>query len=184
MAIVTHEMDFARDVSNRVFYMDEGLIYEEGTPQEIFGNPKKPRTRAFIHRIRSAAYVVESNEFDFYAMQAEIEAFCDKHLLARDTRHNLMLLVEELLQLHLPTLAHGAFKIEIDYSEKTGEVDVTFDTAATVGNVLHADTPEDDIPLLLIRNFAQRLAHDVVGGRGRLTLTVRQGSLDETRNPA
>ena len=53
MIIVTHEMDFARDVSNRVFYMDEGLIYEEGTPEQIFGNPVKARTRAFIHRVRS-----------------------------------------------------------------------------------------------------------------------------------
>ena len=41
MAIVTHEMEFARDVSNRVFYMDEGLIYEEGTPEQIFDNPRQ-----------------------------------------------------------------------------------------------------------------------------------------------
>ena len=53
MAVVTHEMEFARDVSNRVFYMDEGLIYEEGTPEEIFGNPQKEKTRAFVNRIRS-----------------------------------------------------------------------------------------------------------------------------------
>ncbi|WP_340123585.1 amino acid ABC transporter ATP-binding protein [Methylobacter svalbardensis] len=39
MAIVTHEMDFARDVSNRVLYMDEGIIYEEGPPEQIFENP-------------------------------------------------------------------------------------------------------------------------------------------------
>ena len=43
MAVVTHEMEFARDVSNRVFYMDEGLIYEEGTPEEIFGSPQRRR---------------------------------------------------------------------------------------------------------------------------------------------
>ena len=48
MAIVTHEMDFARDVSNRVFYMDEGTIYEAGTPQQIFERPQKEKTRAFI----------------------------------------------------------------------------------------------------------------------------------------
>ena len=41
MAIVTHEMDFARDVSNRVFYMDEGVIYEEGTPAQIFEHPQE-----------------------------------------------------------------------------------------------------------------------------------------------
>ena len=41
MMIVTHEMKFAREVSNRVFYMDEGIIYEEGTPEQIFEHPEK-----------------------------------------------------------------------------------------------------------------------------------------------
>ena len=48
MFIVTHEMRFARDVANRVFYLDEGVLYEEGTPQEIFENPKREKTRQFI----------------------------------------------------------------------------------------------------------------------------------------
>ena len=49
MLIVTHEMNFARAISNRVFYMDEGGIYEDGTPDEIFDNPKKELTRRFIY---------------------------------------------------------------------------------------------------------------------------------------
>jgi polar amino acid transport system ATP-binding protein len=77
MAIVTHEMDFARDVSNRVFYMDEGLIYEEGTPQQVFENPQKAKTRAFIHRIRSITRHITSTDFDLYALKAEIEHFCE-----------------------------------------------------------------------------------------------------------
>ena len=40
MMIVTHEMKFARDVSTRVFYMDEGVIYEEGTPEQVFDHPQ------------------------------------------------------------------------------------------------------------------------------------------------
>ena len=51
MLIVTHEMGFARDVSTRVFYMDEGVIYEDGTPAEIFNAPKKPRTIEFVGRV-------------------------------------------------------------------------------------------------------------------------------------
>ena len=50
MLIVTHEMRFARNVSTRVFYMDEGVIYEEGTPDAVFENPKREKTRAFIAR--------------------------------------------------------------------------------------------------------------------------------------
>lgn len=51
MLIVTHEMGFARDVSTRVFYMDEGVIYEDGTPADIFNAPKKPRTIEFVGRV-------------------------------------------------------------------------------------------------------------------------------------
>ena len=51
MLIVTHEMGFARDVSTRIFYMDEGVVYEEGTPDEIFSCPKKPKTIDFVGRV-------------------------------------------------------------------------------------------------------------------------------------
>ena len=50
MMVVTHEMGFARDVSDRVIFMDGGLICEEGTPEEIFGAPKNQRTREFLSR--------------------------------------------------------------------------------------------------------------------------------------
>ena len=51
MLVVTHEMSFARDVSDRVIFMDRGVIAEEGTPAEIFGAPKQQRTREFLSRV-------------------------------------------------------------------------------------------------------------------------------------
>lgn len=51
MLVVTHEMDFARDVSDRVVFMDNGFIAEEGSPEEIFNNPKEERTREFLKRV-------------------------------------------------------------------------------------------------------------------------------------
>lgn len=53
MLVVTHEMAFARDVSTRVVYMKEGIIREEGTPQQIFENPKRQETRDFLARFRN-----------------------------------------------------------------------------------------------------------------------------------
>ena len=49
--IVTHEMGFAREVSDRVLFMDGGIIAEEGSPEEIFGNPKNPRTKDFLSKV-------------------------------------------------------------------------------------------------------------------------------------
>ncbi|WP_400245731.1 amino acid ABC transporter ATP-binding protein [Niallia sp. JL1B1071] len=51
MVIVTHEMGFAREVADRVIFMDNGYIVEEGTPQEIFGNPQNERTQDFLNKI-------------------------------------------------------------------------------------------------------------------------------------
>ena len=51
MMVVTHEMEFAKEVSTRVIFMDQGVIAEEGTPTDIFVNPKNERTKEFLKRI-------------------------------------------------------------------------------------------------------------------------------------
>lgn len=51
MVIVTHEMQFAKEVSDRVIFMDDGVVVESGTPKEIFENPKEARTQAFLKRV-------------------------------------------------------------------------------------------------------------------------------------
>lgn len=51
MVVVTHEMGFAREVASRVIFIDDGIIQEEGTPEEIFTNPKNPRTQEFLSKV-------------------------------------------------------------------------------------------------------------------------------------
>ncbi|MBQ6540508.1 MAG: amino acid ABC transporter ATP-binding protein, partial [Oscillospiraceae bacterium] len=51
MAVVTHEMGFAKEVGSRVIFMDGGRIVEEGTPEELFGNPKSERLKAFLKKV-------------------------------------------------------------------------------------------------------------------------------------
>ena len=51
MIVVTHEMGFAKEVANRVIFMDEGLIVEEGTPKEFFAHPQNARTRDFLSKV-------------------------------------------------------------------------------------------------------------------------------------
>lgn len=52
MIVVTHEMSFAREVADRVYFMDDGVVVESGTPAEVLGNPKQDRTKAFLARVR------------------------------------------------------------------------------------------------------------------------------------
>ena len=51
MIVVTHEMSFAREVANHVVFMDDGVIVEEGAPEQVFGNPREERTKAFLARV-------------------------------------------------------------------------------------------------------------------------------------
>jgi len=51
MVVVTHEMGFAREMADRVIFMDEGMVVEEGSPEAIFTSPKEERTRAFLSRV-------------------------------------------------------------------------------------------------------------------------------------
>jgi polar amino acid transport system ATP-binding protein len=51
MVIVSHEMGFAREVGDRILFMDQGQILEEGLPEELFNHPKNPRTRDFLSKV-------------------------------------------------------------------------------------------------------------------------------------
>jgi len=173
MAIVTHEMEFARDVSTRVFYLDEGLIYEEGTPQQIFDNPQKPKTRAFIHRIRSYYHRITSPDYDLYGMNAEIEAFCEKQIIPKKTRDNLLLLVEELLMLFRPPMALGVLELTIAYSEKTGRLEIVCETGTAFGNPLE-ESSSGHLGMMIIRNLTETIEFRSRDGRNIWELRMKQ----------
>lgn len=173
MLIVTHEMDFARDVSSRVLYMDEGLIYEEGTPQQIFENPQKEKTRAFINRIRSLNFPVTSQDYDLYAMNAEIETFCERQILSKKTRHNLLLLVEELMQLYYPLLGTVPFELTIAYAEKQGTLEIVAESGGAPFNPLDASQLPDELGLKIVTHLAQQLDYQRSGDKNRVTVRLK-----------
>lgn len=122
MMIVTHEMNFARAICSRVFYMDQGGIYEEGTPDEIFGNSQRERTRRFIRNLKVIEFKIDRKDYDFPAVVSEIDAFCQKNMLSRHANNGLQLAFEELVhQIILPTLNEPRIHASAEYSEKTGE---------------------------------------------------------------
>jgi len=174
MAIVTHEMDFARDVSNRVLYMDEGIIYEEGPPEQIFENPRKQKTRAFINRIRSLNYHISSPDYDLYALNAEIETFCEKQILPRKTRHNLLLLVEEILQIFNPLLYSTLLDITLAYSEKKASLELVFESTGEAVNPLDKNLLPDELGVTIINNLAETIAYQRVEDKNRLTLIMKK----------
>ena len=120
MMIVTHEMDFARKISNRVWYMDEGGIYEEGTPKQIFEEPRQYNTRKFIQRLSTLSYRIESADYDFEPIIDELQAYAEKLLIENERTSKLQLALEEICVNNLFRL-HTEPNIfaQIDYSEKS-----------------------------------------------------------------
>ena len=82
MLIVTHEMKFAHDVSTRIFFMYDGYVHEDGTPEQIFEQPVHSATKTFIQRIRKEVFEIGGPDFDFLGMHSAIGAFCHKYGIA------------------------------------------------------------------------------------------------------
>ncbi|MFZ2196131.1 MAG: amino acid ABC transporter ATP-binding protein [Thermodesulfovibrionales bacterium] len=175
MVIVTHEMDFARDVSSRVFYMDEGVIYEEGTPEQIFDNPQREKTRTFINRIRSACFHIDSPDYDLYALNAEIELFCERQILSRKTRHNVLLLMEELLLIYGPLLQRTALDITLTYSEKKDHLELVLESFGEAVNPLDKHLLPDELGLNIINSLAEGIEYRTVDNKNRLTVRIKKG---------
>ncbi len=119
MMIVTHEMDFARKISNRVLYMDDGGIYEEGTPKEIFEHPKKDKTRKFIQRLSTLSYRIESKDYDFEPIIDDLQQYAEKLLIENERTSKLQIALEEICLNNLFLMEDPNIFVRIDYSEKS-----------------------------------------------------------------
>ena len=160
MVIVTHEMRFARDVSTRIFYMDQGVVYEEGTPEQIFEHPREERTRVFINRIRDYHYIIRSPRYDLYELQAGMMQFCAKYFLPQLVQFNVQLLTEEVLQI-IP-LDKGEIDLALKYSEKTGGVSLELLMPAGITSVLKdKNFSLDDLSMTIVRGLCENI-HEVV----------------------
>ena len=82
MLIATHKLKFAHDVCSRIIFMNKGQIHEEGTPTQIFDNPVRSATKAFVQQIYKLPFVVEGQDFDIVEMHSQMLQFCNKYNIA------------------------------------------------------------------------------------------------------
>ena len=123
MLIVTHEMKFAHDVSTRIFFMYDGYIHEDGSPEVIFENPVHSATKAFIQRIRKEVFEIEGPDFDFLGMHSTIGAFCQKYGIAEklETAERLTdKMLDDVMAQYRP------ITVRITHSEQSGVTALDF----------------------------------------------------------
>ena len=158
MIIVTHEMKFAREICNRVFYMDQGGIYEDGTPEQIFEHPLKERTRQFIRHLKVLEYPISSKDFDFIGMNTQIEEFGRKHRISQRTIYRMQAYVEEMcVQILLPQMKDTFdMLVTIEYSEENDEAVVVIRYS---GEALDPTKTDNELSLLLAKKATTEITY-------------------------
>lgn len=178
MLLVTHDMNFARNVSNRVFYMDEGGVYEDGTPEQVFGNPQREKTRRFIRRMSSLTLNIVDGEFDYPKTISDIENFAARQGLDVRMGHKLQMIFEELCAIYFPKRAGENFcaSVVFEYNKENEAVILSIDHNA--GEVSQEEMLSD-LSFVIVRRLVSELDQTVVedesgAQKHRMTLIVRE----------
>lgn len=164
MLVVTHEMRLAKYVSDRIFYMDQGVIYEEGTPEKIFNHPDKERTRQFIFRVKNWQYHLTAGTLDYYDMMSSLETFARRQFLDQKTTMRMQLAIEELCEAYLmPTIneSHdGSMLLTFSTGEKGHDMQLIVDYSAYSHDRDPFDCSIDDIAQDILNRVIRRLPDD------------------------
>ena len=171
MMIVTHEMKFARDVSTRVFYMDEGGIYEEGTPEQIFDSPAKEKTRIFIKRLKQLPLTIENADFDFINCSAQLEIFGRDNSLPDRTIRNLQLVFEEAITQNIAA-RKDVFPISV--MAELSETDESIVLEATYGGGKFDPVKDgDEISAAIVNSASAMVGHSFENGMNKFRSIIK-----------
>jgi polar amino acid transport system substrate-binding protein len=164
MIVVTHEMRFARQVSSRILFFADGIVYEDGTPDQLFDNPQRERTRQFIRQIHETSFSIESEHFDWYAMTAQMENFCQHYNLSRSRTDNMLHVIDESLAI---LGAAPAMRITLAYSEQDDTLQLTVTAPQGISPEVF-EREENGIAMTILRNFSRDISTD--GNTLRVTI--------------
>jgi len=157
MVIVSHEMSFVRSISTRVFFMNDGIIHEEGTPDQIFDHPSKPATKDFIERVKRISFTVDSKTYDLYSLFAKIETFFHKYHLSQNIYSKTQHVVEELLT------GVMTFEKPVDLSFRFSEILGTLCLECIQGGGVPMLEKADQISVMMLRGLCRALEEDRPG---------------------
>lgn len=156
MIIVTHKMFFAREISSRILFMKDGVILEDGTPEQIFENPKSPGTRAFVYRMQSVIFHINSRDYDLYEINSTIFFFCARYVL--DKKYiTLQLIVEEMLTNILPF--SGPIHISVNYNSSKHLLVMNFEQENFKDSLLKRPDV-DELSLMLVEGMCTEIKEE------------------------
>ena len=156
LMIVTHEMAFARAICNRVFFMDEGGIYEDGTPEQVFDNPLREKTRRFVRRLKVLELTITSRDFDFLGIEGELIRYAAKSHFPVRLAYRTQLAFEELCEQIVHMLEDPHIAVVIEYSEATEKATLSIRYGGPELNVL---TYGDPLAITVVQGVATSIEY-------------------------
>ncbi len=174
MLIVTHEMNFAREVADRVLFFADGGIYEQGTPEEIFDHPKREKTVAFIRKIKYFTFDIAEKRFDLMAMQGGILSFVAKYGIEAGRVYPLQVCCEEMVMDFLnhcfPEGDAADVRLEVSYAEADRAVVIGISSGGKPYNPL--EESDNALAVAIIRRTAQRTDYRYEQNRNYLDIVL------------
>ncbi|MBO6179308.1 MAG: amino acid ABC transporter ATP-binding protein [Selenomonadaceae bacterium] len=182
MIIVTHEMEFAEEASDRILFFADRGIYEEGAPGEIFKNPQKPKTIAFIKKLKSFEFEITYRpDFDLMKLMGGIIAFAEKYNVDRRRKY--------LMQQFTEDIVYGFFKysfdnnlnvsvdIAITYDEISNNIKIRITSGGKQYNPFDEPTETDfeqveHIARMAIKNAAKSFSYDYDDGKNTVVVEL------------
>ncbi len=175
IVIVSHEMEFVKSICNRICFINKGVVFEEGTPEEIFENPKQDETRRFIKALRVLDINIESKSFDFIGMQTTIREFAYRNGIPHSYVARLLSIMEELSQMVIiqPNEENRLFcSFEYNNKESVIEGEISF-----TGEEFDPDNPTYFISWPIIQRRATEVSYGpsvVEGFTNRISIKIKE----------
>lgn len=170
--IVTHEMNFARRIATRIFYMDDKTIYESGTPEEIFDHPQKEKTKIFVNKLKVLTFEAVVAEIDMYDITRLVTDYCFKYDLSRREANIINLICEEYVTNLMKRPSAGErITISVRYNEQNESKQVIFRDDFPAGNYFASDD-FDPLSAKLIKGFSKSLDYQRIDGQNVIELKL------------
>ena len=164
LLVVTHDMLFSRSICNRVFFMDQGGIYDDDVPEVIFDNPQKERTRRFIRRLKVLELMIDSNNYDFLGEGAAIDIYCHKNQLSPKLAYRIRSVIEELVkEILLPELDEPKVNVVVEYNERDNKTEIT---VRYNGPEFDPCSSDHELSLAVLKRSISNMVHTPDEGEG------------------
>lgn len=158
MIIVTHDMELAETVSNRVLYLDQGIVYEDDKPKVIFHNPKRTRTKAFIESLNVFKYSIH-DVCDRKDILHKLDKYIDTIKPSNTNSNNLKAIIEDLVFNLLLDEEHvDNIRVIITFNKKTGIFEVNIKYDGDIKDVLTSNSESSN----RIKSFASNIEYSKI----------------------